>query len=316
MAFDRKATTESIIDTPERVKIQNEAVEILDYNAGHSKYEDRLFTGKPNAEKKIVFVMGKPGSGKSVIEAIPLVKKLKAILVDVDEAKKLFPEYDGGKGAGVVHEESSKVSAKLVVRSVEKNYNMVYPVVGKDFDTLLGKISLFKDKGYKVYLHNIDIPGDESYRRAFVRYLNSGRLIPHEYLLSIGDNPNIVYNQLKKIGVLDGYKKTDNFVKRGEKPILIENEGGITIGEKSINTSPKRIQKSRAETATKSGTEEKSIELSEDQKLINEFKDEEFSVSSRVEEEEIVADMITAKQALEDINNDQAIINRLRDCVV
>ena len=64
------------------------------------------------------------------------------------------------------------------------------------------------------------------------------------------------------------------------------------------------------------GVETKVPELSSDQKLINEFKDEEFSVSSRVEEEEIVADMITAKQALEDINNDQAIINRLRDCVI
>jgi len=429
LAFDRKATTESIIDTPERIKIQNEAVEILDYNAGHSKYEDRLFTGKPNAEKKIVFVMGKPGSGKSVIEAIPLVKKLKAILVDVDEAKKLFPEYDDGKGAGVVHEESGKTILKFLERVMTKGQNVVFPVVGKDFDALLNKITGFKEMGYKVYLHNIDIPGDESYRRAFVRYLNTGRLIPHEYLLSIGDNPNIVYNQIKKIGVLDGYKKTDNFVKRGEKPILIENEGGFTIGEKIGKRSSGSSKKNQGESKTSPGTEEKSlnkiitefenkgfvidiseniakkeinlsriiipkeqrnqglgskamddlieyadqtnqkivltpskdfgatsinrlktfyknkgfvenkginkdfstresfiynpkqktkesIELSEDQKLINEFKDEEFSVSSRVEEEEIVADMITAKQALEDINNDQAIINRLRDCVV
>ena len=260
LAFDRKATTESIIDTPERVKIQNEAVEILDYNAGHSKYEDRLFTGKAKTEKKVVFVMGKPGSGKSVIEAIPLVKKLKAILVDVDEAKKLFPEYDGGKGAGVVHEESSKVIGDLLERVMTKGQNVVFPVVGANFDSLLKKIKAFKDLGYEVKLHNIDIPGDESYRRAFVRYLNTGRLIPHEYLLSIGDNPNIVYNQLKKIGVLDGYKKTDNFVKRGEKPILIENEGGVTIGEAISKRSRTSSGKSVKETATRTAAEQKRLE--------------------------------------------------------
>ena len=378
LAISRMETTEAIIDSDARVKIQNKILKTLKENNGHSNKKDKLFTGKPKEEKLIVFVMGKPGSGKSVIEATPLIKKLKAVLIDVDEAKKLFPEYDNGKGSGVIHEESAKVIKGLLKDAMRKGQNVVFPVVGANFDTLLSKIKTFKDLGYKVKLHNIDIPGDESYRRAFVRYLKTGRLLPHEFLLSIGDKPNIVYNQLKKIGVLDGYKKTDNFVKRGEKPILIENEGGVSIGEtisKRSRTSgsgdirgtetsrrsaedTKRLEEINNQTEIlikeyKSLTKlpvikqifgktskriesiEKEIEnlkteynnilskkettdvasLSDDQKLLDEFMDEEFSVSSRVEEDEIMADMITAKQAMEDINNDQAIINRLRDCV-
>ena len=446
IALNKLDTTESIIDTPERVALQNDNLNILEYNAGHAVYEDRLFTGKPNAEKKVVFVMGKPGSGKSSIEAVPLIKKLKAVLVDSDEAKKLFPEYDNGRGAGVIHEESSKVAADLTVRAVEKGQNIVFPVVGADADSLLKKINAFKQNGYKVYLHNVDIPGDESYRRSFVRYLNTGRLIDHGYLINVGNKPNDVYNHIKSLNILNGYKKTNNFVKRGEKPILIEKERGISLGEKSSGSSGKKAAGVGGEQKTRTAAEQKrleelkeelgnleissdpsldipvflqrgekklpkkvqtridkikkeidqiesttitlaeigqradrvgiileksneveklikerkalnqlplrkqlfgknnkrineldkeipkrleeiktleneipsnkKIELSDDQKLLDEFKDEEFSISSKMEEDEIMADMITAKSALEDINNDQAIINRLRDCVI
>tara|TARA_R100001082_G_scaffold111080_2_gene93236 strand:- start:101 stop:3901 length:3801 start_codon:yes stop_codon:yes gene_type:complete len=379
IALNKLNTTESIIDTPERVAIQNDNLNILEYNLGHSKYEDKLFQGKPNAEKIIVFVMGKPGSGKSTIEAVPLIKKLKAVLLDVDEAKKLFPEYNNGKGAAVIHEESAKVSAQLAVRSVEKGYNIVYPVVGSNADSLLGKIALFKKNGYKVYLHNVDIPGDESYRRAFVRYLQTGRLIDHGYLINVGNKPNEVYNYIKTLKILNGYKKTDNFVKRGEKPILIEKEGGFSLGESRIDTTPKRVQETGS-AKTRTAAEQKRLDqiqdninkaevlvkeykklsalpwhkkivgktaqrldevdkeikalkkeydelvlqkdtkntsniLSDNQKLLDEFMDDEFSVSSKIEEDEIIADMVTAKDVLSDINNDQAILNRLRDCV-
>ena len=367
IAFDRLATTESIMDTPEREILQIEITSSLQRNHGHAKAKNKLFKGEPKAEKKVIFVMGKPGSGKSVVEAIPLIKKNKAILLDVDEAKKLFPEFDGGKGSGVVHEESTKVIGRLTERIMENGQNVVFPVVGANLDNLLNKIKAFKDVGYDVRLHNIDIPGDESYRRAFVRYLNTGRLIPHEYLLSIGDKPNIVYNQIKKLGVLNGYKKTNNFVKRGEKPILIENEGGIALGEAISKRSTTGSGKSARETKTSPGSKEKSLEeqldllrkeraainetptaalvfkpelqqraveldkqitelsdeisnkipeLSEQQKLLNEFIDEDFSTSIKLDADgKIVPELVTARQLVNDIENDQAIMNRLRDCV-
>jgi len=468
IAFNKLDTTESIMNTPQRESLRLNITNILQKHHGHTTAKDKLFKGQPKAEKKVVFVMGKPGSGKSTIEAEPLIKKLKAVLVDVDEAKKLFPEYDNGKGAGVIHEESANVAAQLITRATKNGHNMVIPVVGSSFESLSGKIALLKERGYKVYLHNVDIPGDESYRRSFVRYLNTGRLINHAYLLDIGDKPNLVYKQIKESKLADGYKKTDNFVKKGQQPILIENEGGISLREKSINANEKRVQETGSrkikfskedkefleeikiaefaeeyskveyalayfydytppgfnkndfinfvndaydgwvsgvgkaihhfaedletpfeivnivlpalkreidfdpvkDTLTRMnlklkkdgslpkaesgevgraikrkkfneeqlkkylpiikavqsdpnakiqpdiGVETKVPELSSEQKLLDEFKDEEFSISSKMEEDEIMADMITAKSALEDINNDQAIINRLRDCVI
>jgi predicted ABC-type ATPase len=468
IAFNKLDTTESIMNTPQRESLRLNITNILQKHHGHTTAKDKLFKGQPKAEKKVVFVMGKPGSGKSTIEAVPLIKKLKAVLIDSDEAKKLFPEFDNGKGAGVIHVESTEVAAELILRATDNGHNMVIPVVGSSFESLSGKMALLKERGYKVYLHNVDIPGDESYRRSFVRYLNTGRLINHAYLIDVGDKPNLVYKQIKESKLADGYKKTDNFVKKGQQPILIENEGGISLREKSIDANEKKVQETGSrkikfskedkefleeikiaefaeeyskveyalayfydytppgfnkndfinfvndaydgwvsgvgkaihhfaedletpfeivnivlpalkreidfdpvkDTLTRMnlklkkdgslpkeesgevgraikrkkfneeqlkkylpiikavqsdpnakiqpdiGVETKVPELSSEQKLLDEFKDEEFSISSKMEEDEIMADMITAKSALEDINNDQAIINRLRDCVI
>ncbi|BAQ85413.1 parB-like protein [uncultured Mediterranean phage uvMED] len=366
IALNKLETTESIIDTPKREQLRFQITNQLQKNHGHSSVKDKLFKGQPKAEKKVVFVMGKPGSGKSSIEAVPLVKKLKAVLIDSDEAKKLFPEFDNGKGAGVIHEESSIVAADLTARAVDQGQNIVFPVVGADADSLLRKLNAFKENGYKIYLHNVDIPGDESYRRAFVRYLNTGRLIDHGYLISVGNKPNDVYNHIKSLNILNGYKKTDNFVKRGEKPILIEKEGGISLGEKSSKSSGKKVAGVGGEEKTRTAAEQKSLEeqldllrkeraeinetpigtlvfkpelqtraveldkqitelsdevsskipeLSSEQKLLNEFIDEDFSISSKIEEDAIVPEVVSARQILSDIENDQAILNRLRDCV-
>ena len=389
IALNKLETTESIIDTPKREQLRFQITNQLQKNHGHSSVKDKLFKGQPKAEKKVVFVMGKPGSGKSSIEAVPLVKKLKAVLIDSDEAKKLFPEFDNGKGAGVIHEESSIVAADLTARAVDQGQNIVFPVVGADADSLLRKLNAFKENGYKIYLHNVDIPGDESYRRAFVRYLNTGRLIDHGYLINVGNKPNDVYNHIKSLNILNGYKKTDNFVKRGEKPILIEKEGGISLGEKSSKSSGKKAAGVGGEEKTRTAAEQKRLEeqidfevarefpetttlikiektkqldllrkeraeinetpigtlvfkpelqtraveldkqitelsdeisnkipeLSSEQKLLNEFIDEDFSISSKIEEDAIVPEVVSARQILSDIENDQAILNRLRDCV-
>ena len=389
IAFNKLDTTEGIMNTPQRERLRFQIVNQLQKNAGHIDADAKLFKGQPKAEKKVVFVMGKPGSGKSTIEAEPLIKKLKAVLVDSDEAKKLFPEFDNGKGAGVIHEESTNVAAQLIVRATEKGHNMVIPIVGSSFESLSGKMAILKEKGYKVYVHNVDIPGDESYRRSFVRYLNTGRLINHAYLIDVGDKPNLVYKQIKESGLADGYKKTDNFVKKGQQPILIENEGGISLGEKSINANAKRVQKTGT-IKTRTAAEQKRLEeqidfevarefpetttlikiektkqldllrkeraeinekpigtlvfkpelqqraveldkqitelsdeisnkipeLSEQQKLLNEFIDEDFSTSIKLDADgEIVPELVTARQLINDIENDQAIMNRLRDCV-
>ena len=422
IALNKLETTESIINTPKRERLRFQIINQLQKHHGHTTAKDRLFKGQPKAEKKVVFVMGKPGSGKSSIEAVPLIKKLRAVLIDPDEGKKLFPEYDNGKGAGVIHEESSIVAAELTARTVEKGQNIVFPIVGADADSVLRKINAFKENGYKVYLHNVDIPGDESYRRAFVRYLKTGRLIDHGYLINVGNKPNDVYNHIKSLNILNGYKKTDNFVKRGEKPILIEKEGGISLGEKSSGSSGKKAAGVGGKEKTKRNqanitkiyhstnqefdefdinrTMDNSIwftddlnaikrgevgaagrgiiverfidedelklatgadkdkylddeliqqgfdgikfsksegysennyrifypeklkktitdrsDLSENQNILNEFIDEEFSISSKIEEDEIVPEVVSARQILNDIENDQAIINRLRDCV-
>ena len=383
LALNKLDTTESIINTPQRESLRLNITNILQKHHGHTTAKDKLFKGQPKAEKKVVFVMGKPGSGKSSIEAVPLVKKLKAVLIDSDEAKKLFPEFDNGKGAGIIHEESSIVATELTRRALQNDHNMVIPIVGADADSVLKKINGFKENGYKVYLHNVDIPGDESYRRAFVRYLNTGRLIDHGYLINVGNKPNEVYNYIKSLNILDGYKKTDNFVKRGEKPLLIEEEGGISLGEKFSKSDGKNVARRGGEEKTTAAEVEKRLNrvelildkqkeldnlraerlkinetpigslvfkpelqqkavdldkqitklsdeisdlekeipsnktpvLSEQQQVMNEFIDEDFSISSKLENDEVVPELVTAKQIMEDIDNDQAIINRLKDCV-
>lgn len=90
-----------------RKKIADEISNTGSYNSQENKLINEI-----KYEKRIDFVIGIPGGGKSSTLANPLSEEHSSVIIDADIAKEKLPEYDGGKGAGRVHEESKKYLKK------------------------------------------------------------------------------------------------------------------------------------------------------------------------------------------------------------
>lgn len=210
------------IQTPERQKLRSEVLEQL-YQRGSYSSETHDYTGEIAQERRADIVIGAPAAGKSSVLVDPLSEKHKSRVIDSDDAKKLLPGYDEGKGAGNVHRESSMIRNDLLVRAVENGDNLVWPTVGDKLDKLLRDIQNFRDNGYSVYLHLNELSASKATGRALGRYLSTGRFVDPEVVLKVGDKPTQNYNYIRQQeGLIDGYSHYSNDVPRGEKPILYE----------------------------------------------------------------------------------------------
>ena len=210
------------IQTPERQKLRSEVLEQL-YQRGSYSSETHDYTGEIAQERRADIVIGAPAAGKSSVLVDPLSEQHKSRVIDSDDAKKLLPEYDDGKGAGNVHRESSMIRDVLKQRAIARGENIVWPTVGDKLDKLLSSIQEFRDNGYSVYLHLNELSASKATGRALGRYLSEGRFVDPEIVLKVGDKPTQNYNYIRQQeGLIDGYSHYSNDVPRGEKPILYE----------------------------------------------------------------------------------------------
>lgn len=210
------------IQTPERQKLRSEVLEQI-YQRGSYSNETHDYTGEIAQERRADIVIGAPAAGKSSVLVDPLSEQHKSRVIDSDDAKKLLPEYDDGKGAGNVHRESSMIRDVLKQRAIARGENIVWPTVGDKLDKLLSSIQEFRDSGYSVYLHLNELSAGKATGRALGRYLSTGRFVDPEIVLKVGDKPTQNYNYIRQQeGLIDGYSHYSNDVPRGEKPILYE----------------------------------------------------------------------------------------------
>lgn len=240
------------IQTPERQKLRSEVLEQL-YQRGSYSSETHDYTGEIAQERRADIVIGAPAAGKSSVLVDPLSEQHKSRVIDSDDAKKLLPEYDDGKGAGNVHRESSMIRNDLLVRAVENGDNLVWPTVGDKLDKLLRDIQNFRDNGYSVYLHLNELSASKATGRALGRYLSEGRFVDPEVVLKVGDKPTQNYNYIRQQeGLIDGYSHYSNDVPRGEKPILYEagDAGRPLEGDRGsgVRQSGRSMGDARAET--------------------------------------------------------------------
>lgn len=240
------------IQTPERQKLRSEVLEQL-YQRGSYSSETHDYTGEIAQERRADIVIGAPAAGKSSVLVDPLSEQHKSRVIDSDDAKKLLPEYNEGKGAGNVHRESSMIRNDLLVRAVENGDNLVWPTVGDKLDKLLNDIQNFRDNGYSVYLHLNELSASKATGRALGRYLSEGRFVDPEVVLKVGDKPTQNYEYIRQQeGLIDGYSHYSNDVPRGEKPILYEagDTGRPLEGDRGrgVRQSGRSMGDARAET--------------------------------------------------------------------
>lgn len=212
----------SQIHTQEREQLRAQIAQRL-YQMGSYSSKDGDYTGEVAQGRRIDIVIGVPAAGKSSVLVNPLSEQHKSRVIDSDMAKELLPEYDGGKGAGNVHKESSQLRDRVFDSAIENGDNIVWPTVGDNLDKLLSDIQMLRDNGYSVYLHLNELSATKATGRALNRFLTEGRFVDPAIVLRAGDKPTQNYLYIRQQGgLIDGYSRYSNDVARGERPVRIE----------------------------------------------------------------------------------------------
>ena len=267
--------------------------------------------------RELTILLGPPAAGKSTIANELAVSNRSAIL-DSDEIKKALPEYNGGIGASAVHQESSDLAKTLQSLMINQGSNIVLPKVGHTASSIRNVISLYKDKGYKVRIVNMDVTPENAFQRMIQRFVSTGRIIPPEYIDRVGSSPRSTYQTLKQEGVADGYAEIDNNGRFDESKTVTEISGENPLSGSSFDvseggrTGPDAIQRARRDSTE--------IAVDEEVNVGNLFDDMDLEVPSGERINPDTGEIETTTIRLGDLKNqmdqEDAMIKRLEFCTV
>lgn len=191
--------------------------------------EEKIKNALPKNGEKPMFVMlgGRGGSGKSWFTSKKgLYNPKKFIVIDADEIKNYLPEYKGWN-AGLVHEETSDLSKKIIEYSKQLGVNVIVDGTLSNPAKAVKQFEEFKKKGYTTSCDYMFLPMQESMKRACGRFRTkngdySGRFVPLEIMTGMTKNEDS-FEAVK--GIVDRYSFRDNLNIKGGKPRLIVEKG-------------------------------------------------------------------------------------------
>ncbi len=172
------------IDTPERNELREQIANTL--------YTKNIDNRSKNREATII--LGLPGAGKSMF-ANPLLLG-GALEIDPDNAKELIPEFEGGKGAFAVHEESSVITRNVLKKAIEAGDSIVWPRIDSP-EKIKQDVAALKKAGYKVHVKLVKVSHDIAIESAINRFIKTGRYVPIESIKEYGDSPDVAYEGVK-----------------------------------------------------------------------------------------------------------------------
>jgi predicted ABC-type ATPase len=199
--------------------------EIIDKLVGSALCTDQI-------DPIAIIMGGAPGSGKSTFlkNNAPYLQSDKIWKVDADEVRSMLPEYKGWN-APVTHEEAKDVVNMLLDRyDTPCKHDLLYDGTMSNVKKYRPLIKRLKKLGYKVFLVFMEIPKEESIKRALKRYQDNnakngefGRYVPISVIEDFYGTGDEAFQMLKK--EVDGYIKVDGIKQ------LIEERGGIQLPE-------------------------------------------------------------------------------------
>ena len=229
------------VQMKDREQIENHVFEILSNYGSVSLDEEgkpkvdghgnTIYNGDVERGSRLDIVIGLPASGKSsaIVDTISYTNK--SMLIDNDEAKRLFPEFNKGWGAGVVHAESQMIERSVFLDAISSGKNIVLPKVGSDAAKLIQDYILpAKSKGYKVNVHFVDLDRSKALGRMLNRFIHKGRYLAPKLIdkyVNERDGNRIAnsFEQLCKRSMIDGISRWDNDVGFGMPPKLMQTRG-------------------------------------------------------------------------------------------
>lgn len=230
-----KLPTTNTINTLERKLLRIDIAQKI-VNQGSYNKANNSFTNEVKNNKRIDFVIGISGGGKSSVLAKPISEKHNSIIIDSDFAKEMLPEYENGLGATRVHLESKLIFNLALKTALENNMNIVVAIVGKTLDSIKEIYNEAEKYGYEQHLHLNEVPPHIAAQRAMERFsMPGGRYVETSYILNeIGYKPTENYKILKEMGIYKSYEWYDNNVPFGDDPILIESIDNDNIANKQL----------------------------------------------------------------------------------
>lgn len=218
------------IDTDERKRLRksiedkfmsDEVDESLNPDA--FKSVDGLKPFKVERGKIFDVVTGLPAAGKSTTFATPLSVENRARLIDSDEIKKQLPEFNGGLGADLVHDESSDIAKNVLKRAIAQGDNITYPVIGHKTEKLEELFKYLRKNGYTIRIHLNELDMRKAKGRMLLRFAEKGRFLPLGLYRKYGDGPTAAYHEMKgKADYHDWFQSDTGY---GKKPKLMESGG-------------------------------------------------------------------------------------------
>jgi len=142
------------------------------------------------------------------------------VTVSGDDIKTDLPEFDGGDGSQLVHDEAKDISKQIFQKAMDSKFNIILDGTMKSYDKALKKVQGAKEKGYSTFLLGIELPTHKSIERAASRFKTEGRYMPYGV---IKDTAKQIYQSIEMLKTAtDNYKVYNTDGKMGEKPKRVE----------------------------------------------------------------------------------------------
>ena len=194
------------------------SLKALEYIKTNKSKLERIFLTKQNNLKKVYFMAGSPGAGKSEI-ALILSENKNIDIFDTDEIRKICPNYSG-RNSNLFQKASSKGIDILIDIAFKKNHSFILDGNFSNYELQDKNISRAIKRDYEIEIYFVYRPLEIAKEYTRVREEKMGRKIPsnifYQKFLDAIETVNEIAKKYKDIKITffdlhkDYYKQIDN----------------------------------------------------------------------------------------------------------
>lgn len=174
----------------------------------YRKYNTAIKKAKADGKPHVIFMAGVPGAGKTFAtkeifnysdDGKTAVNKKSGktyVIINADDIKADLPEYKGGDGSSLVHEESSTLSKKFMQLAIRSNANVIFDGTLSNAESSLKKVNTFNDMGYDSDAIFVDTDVPTAIYNAATRFKKKGRYVNYDMIAEASPS---VKNTIKKM---------------------------------------------------------------------------------------------------------------------
>lgn len=180
----------------------------------------------PAGERKLIVLVAPPGAGKTHVGKMVALATRSAIVTS-DDPKFHIPEFAGGTGSSVVHEEASLLAARVQKEKISRGHNLLVEKLGGNSASIERLVDGYSAHGYDVRVVAVGADRDVLLRRIGERAARTGRTVPIDEVDKTLRGISETLLNLKKRRDISGIMQIDN---GGEMPYIIDGKDVLGHG--------------------------------------------------------------------------------------